>query len=251
MQTLAALDRSVARLAQLARTLDDADVTGQAYPAEWTIAQTFSHLGSGAEIMRRRVESIIAGRELPGDFMQEVWDEWNARSPVAQRDDAGASDAALMAVLHGATDAQRAAFTMSLGPFELDFDGMIGMRLNEHALHTWDIAVAVDPAASLPQEVVPALLGNLDIPLRFGAKPTGVERTVAITTTDPERHISVAMSVDAVATDLDAADGPSDVTLPAESFVRLVYGRLDAAHTPLVGGDAEALDDVRAAFPGF
>ncbi len=40
------------------------------------------------------------------------------------------------------------------------------------------------------------------------------------------------------------------MTLPAEAFVRLVYGRLDAAHTPPVDTDGVSLDDLRAAFPG-
>jgi hypothetical protein len=44
----------------------------------------------------------------------------------------------------------------------------------------------------------------------------------------------------------------ADLTLPAEAFLRLVYGRLDAAHTPSsVTGDTARLADLRKAFPGF
>jgi hypothetical protein len=44
----------------------------------------------------------------------------------------------------------------------------------------------------------------------------------------------------------------ADLTLPAEAFVRLVYGRLDRAHTPSsVTGDTARLADLRKAFPGF
>jgi hypothetical protein len=42
-----------------------------------------------------------------------------------------------------------------------------------------------------------------------------------------------------------------DLELPSEAFIRLVYGRLDPAHTPAVNGSPTLLDDLRAAFPGF
>ena len=44
--------------------------------------------------------------------------------------------------------------------------------------------------------------------------------------------------------------GAPDLRLPAESLVRLVYGRLDPAHTP-VAADSTGLDDLRGLFPGF
>jgi len=47
------------------------------------------------------------------------------------------------------------------------------------------------------------------------------------------------------------ADPAVDVELPAEAFVRLVYGRLDPDHTPPFHGEATALDQLRHAFPGL
>jgi hypothetical protein len=44
--------------------------------------------------------------------------------------------------------------------------------------------------------------------------------------------------------------GAADLTLFAEAFVRLVYGRLDPVHTPPFDGDAALLDQLRAVFPG-
>lgn len=43
----------------------------------------------------------------------------------------------------------------------------------------------------------------------------------------------------------------SDITMPAEAFIRLVYGRLDPAHTPPSDGDTAHLDELRRAFPGI
>src|SRR5258707_1070265 len=39
--------------------------------------------------------------------------------------------------------------------------------------------------------------------------------------------------------------------LPAEAFIRLVYGRLDPAHTPSVETRRADLDELRQVFPGF
>jgi hypothetical protein len=43
--------------------------------------------------------------------------------------------------------------------------------------------------------------------------------------------------------------GP-DLVLPAEAYARLVYGRLDAEHTPAFEGDPSALELLRRVFPG-
>jgi hypothetical protein len=42
---------------------------------------------------------------------------------------------------------------------DLDIAGLAGLRLGEHALHTWDIAVALDPAATL----LPRTGGDADV----------------------------------------------------------------------------------------
>jgi hypothetical protein len=41
------------------------------------------------------------------------------------------------------------------------------------------------------------------------------------------------------------------VRLPAEAFLRLVYGRLDPDHTPPVSPQDVELGTLRAMFPGF
>jgi hypothetical protein len=44
---------------------------------------------------------------------------------------------------------------------------------------------------------------------------------------------------------------PVVLRLPAESFVRLLSGRLDAAHTPAELADDAVLARLRPVFPGF
>ena len=45
--------------------------------------------------------------------------------------------------------------------------------------------------------------------------------------------------------------GLSELRLPAEAFVRLLYGRMDKAHTPPAESAGVELDELRPLFPGF
>jgi len=249
--SLDALGQSVALLESIEHDLPPDKVRAPAYPTEWTIADVFSHIGSGAVILRRRFEDALGGVESDPDFNQRVWDEWNAKEPESQVSDATGADLALLESLERTNDAQRAAFHLSFGPFELDFDGFAGLRLGEHALHTWDVAVALDPSATLPASSTEILIGTVGRTAAFAGKPSGTERTVHVTTSAPERGFTVAIGTDAVElTPSDPAASP-DLELPSEAFIRLVYGRLDPAHTPTVGGSQGVLDQLRSVFPGF
>ena len=43
-----------------------------------------------------------------------------------------------------------------------------------------------------------------------------------------------------------------DLSMPAEAFIRLIYGRLDTEHTPAtVSGDLASLSQLRSIYPGF
>ena len=59
---------------------------------------------------------------------------------------------------------------------EFDFDGFVGLRLNEHALHLWDVEVALDPAATVAAGSVDAMVDNLGM---FAASPASRRRTGA------------------------------------------------------------------------
>jgi len=79
---------------------------------------------------------------------------------------------------------------------------------------------------------------------------------VEIITSDPDRtyRLSVADAVKLSPSDSAAGATPATATvhMPSESLVRLVYGRLDAEHTPKsVKADGVDLDALRSVFPGF
>jgi uncharacterized protein (TIGR03083 family) len=248
---LSALRTSVDRLANLVRPLDDVAVTGRAYPSQWTIADVLSHLGSGAVIAQRRVDDALSGSPTPEDFNAGVWDEWNAKSPRIKVDDGLLADGAFVARLEAVAPGERARFRTSMGPFEFDWDAFVGMRLNEHLLHEWDVTVSADPAATLAADGAALVVDNLELIGRFTAKPNGDPRAITVRTTDPDRSFAVTIEPGTVTLASAATADQPDLSMPAESFVRLVYGRLDPGHTPpSVAGELAALDQLRAVFPG-
>src|SRR5260370_23301700 len=93
---LAVLRSSVARLRTMTEGLDDRSLVARAYPTEWTIADVLSHIGSGAVIMRRRIDDGLRGEPTPDGSAPSVWDEWNTKSPRQKADDALAVDGELL-----------------------------------------------------------------------------------------------------------------------------------------------------------
>lgn len=252
-QALRALRASVERLRSGAERFAPGDLARMSYAKDWTIAQVLSHLGSGAVIMRHQIGEALGGDRPDPSFAQGVWDEWNAKPPERQAADALVADASLIERLDAVTDDERARFELALGPFQLDFAGVIRMRLNEHALHSWDIAAASDPAARLAPDAVAIVIDNLDIIARFGAKPDGQRDQFDVVTTEPDRRFRLELAGDTASlTPTDPGErSNADLELPAEAFIRLVYGRLDPAHMPAdVTSNGGALDKLRRTYAG-
>jgi uncharacterized protein (TIGR03083 family) len=249
-EALPALHASVGRLRRVVGGLQPGQVRQSAYPSEWTIADTLSHLGSGAVILRRRFEEIVGGRQTDDQFSQSVWDEWNAKPPEDQAAEALAADATLLNSLESSTDGQRRDFLFAVGPMQLDFDGFVGLRLSEHVVHTWDVEVAVDPAVGLAEEAVPVMIDRMGMVAGFVGKPIGLDTEVNVELHRPERRITVVLAPDSVRLDVGGPGAEPDLVLSAEAFIRLVYGRLDPEHTPPDTAGA-GLDRLRQVFPGL
>ena len=125
------------------------------------------------------------------------------------------------------------------------------MRVNEHALHTWDVEVAFDDGARLPDTAAAVVVDNLGLIARFTGRPPGEAIDARVRTVHPARHFVVRLAP--ASTELlpeEGGDEP-DLELPAESFCRLVYGRLDEDHCPPVRAqDMAVLGLLRQVFPG-
>ncbi len=245
-----ALQASIVRLRNLVEGLSEDQLRLPAYPTEWTVADVLSHIGSGGEIMRLRIEASVTGNELPDDFAPPIWDSWNAKSPGAQAADALAVDRAFVERIESLTADERASVRLAFGPVELDFGGAVRARLNEHAVHTWDVDVTLDPAAVIPADAAAAVVDNLALIASFSGRAIGGARAVHVRTSDPVRDFELTLGPDAVSLTPCADAHAPDVELPAEAFIRLVYGRLDPDHTPaaLEGVD---LSELRGVFLGI
>jgi uncharacterized protein (TIGR03083 family) len=250
---LDALRASVIRLRALAEGLAAGQLTAPSYCSEWTIAQVLSHIGSGAVIMRIRVDDVVAGRTAPDDVAPSVWDEWNAKAPAVQAADAMVADRALIDRLGDVTPDERAGFAYALGPLRLDFDALVRLRLNEHTLHSWDVAVALRPEATLDPEATALVVDNIAFIAGFTARPPDVTRELGVRTRDPERRFRLGLTPEGVSLAPRDGDGVEpDLDLPAEALIRLVYGRLDPDHTPDgVVAPEGVLDLLRRTFPGL
>jgi uncharacterized protein (TIGR03083 family) len=244
------LELSIGHLQSVVEPLSESDYVASAHPTEWTVADVMSHIGSAAIIFKHGIENSLADRETPPEFNQSVWDVWNAKTPHAQVTDALDADQALLARLKELTPDERDHYKLNLGPMIFDFDRAVGLRLGEHVFHTWDIEEAFNKEARLQPEAVPFLFANLELLMRFAAKPSGNEHTLHIRTSDPRKDYELILTNDSVSLGEVDEHEEVDLELPAEAFLRLAYGRLDAEHTP-AGIDPTHLDELRRVFPGF
>ncbi len=255
---IAALRNSHERLASLVEAMSEEELTGQSYDRDWTVAQVLSHLGSGAEIALLMLEATLAGEPMDREVMGPIWDTWNAKTPRQQMADCLAADDTHIKRLEGLTDAELGGISADFFGMTLDAAGLCRMRLSEHAVHTWDVAVALDPAAEVAPDAVELLMVQLPMLAGWTGKAEGGPFRLRLRGTEPEADFVLEVT-DKVALGAwpgeDAAGATADgqVQMPAEALLRLVYGRLDPGHTPQVeiSGDPGLLDRARAALPGL
>jgi len=253
---ISALRHSHDRLRAAVEPLSADQLEQQSYASEWSIAQVLSHLGSQAEIFGLFLESGLTGQEPPGrEQFEPIWDRWNGKTPQAQASDALRADQATLERFESLGAEEQARLRLSAFGMELDTAGLARMRVSEHALHAWDVLVALDPAATVSPDAVALLIDTLDQLAARSGKPDGQQRKVRVTTADPDRQFTLETGEAVTLTPADGEATPelglSEVQLPAEAFVRLLYGRMDKAHTPAAETAGVELDELRPLFPGF
>ena len=147
-----ALRQSQNRFTSVVSPLSDTAVRDRSYDDEWSIADVASHLGSQAEIFGLFLDAGIDGTEPPNhDAFLAIWDRWNAKPPTEQVSDSVAANESLVARIEEIPTDDRGAFAVEMFGGTRDLDGLAAMRLSEHAVHTWDIAVALDPERRCPR----------------------------------------------------------------------------------------------------
>jgi hypothetical protein len=145
---------------------------------------------------------------------------------------------------------------MGFLPAPVDVATAASFRLEEFALHSWDVAVASDPSAVLAADAVEPTLAVIPFLIGWIGKPDdaldGRQLNVAVHTTEPTRDFGLLIA-DKVMLGDAPTDPDADLHLPAESWLRLATGRLGVEHTPAevsVTGPL-TLPQLRQIFPGF
>jgi uncharacterized protein (TIGR03083 family) len=256
-QWVTTLRQSHDHLAGIVGSLDVGAVEGPSYCSEWNVAQVLSHLGSGAEIGLANLEAMVAGQPAPArELYQSIWDTWNAKSPADMAADALVSDEKHVSRLESLSDDQLNGLSSQFMGRTLDATGIVGMRLAEHAVHVWDIEVTVNSAAEIQPGATALIVGLL--PSRVGRlargdRPAAAPLEVAVETVAPSGQYTLSVADEVTLVDGPTAEPAERLAMPAEALIRLVYGRLDADHTPdAVAVDGPVtLDEWRVLFPGF
>jgi uncharacterized protein (TIGR03083 family) len=250
---IAVLRNSHERLAGLVRPLTPDQLRAQSYDTEWTIAQVLSHLGSGAEIATLSLAAALGGRgQLDQSAFPAIWDTWNNRTPDVQAADSLTWDGEHVRRLEQLTDAELDSIRLDFFGRQFDAAGLVQLRLSEHAIHVWDVAVSVDPGASVAGDAILPVMEQVTHLLQFVAKPAGDSFRVRLRTTAPDGDYLLDVGESVTLTDwADGSEADGEIRLPAEALLRLFYGRLDPEHTPEYAAEGIDLDRLRPVFPGF
>jgi uncharacterized protein (TIGR03083 family) len=247
-----ALRHSHDTLQAMAGPLDVDQLQRQSYASEWSIAQVLSHIGSQAEIFGLFLDAGLSGQDPPGpEAFAPIWAAWNAKSPLDQAADALRVDETVTERFESMDDGQLKRFRLRVFGMDLDAAGLARMRLGEHAIHTWDIAVALEPGATVAPDAVGLLIDTLGQLAARAGKPGGIQRRLHVSTTSPVRHFTLETGEKVTLVASEHSEGLPELALPAEAFIRLVYGRLGPAHTPPVETRGADLGELRQIFPGF
>lgn len=244
-------------LAEFAASLSDDQLAQRSGATEWTIAEALSHLGSGGEITLAGLRNALDGQPAPdADFNPPVWDRWNALSAADKRAGALEQSAALVTAFDALDRQQRNSLEIGVFymPTPLPLATFAGLRLNEVALHGWDVRAGIDPSAELldtSAEVLGELYAeHLGFLLGYVTKPERVEAPVVLDLAGS----GLAISIDDTVT-VGPPTGPATATFrgPLGAAIRLVAGRLRPEHTPpgieITGNVTPA--ELREVFPGY
>ncbi len=239
------------RFTELVSSLDHDQLTGPSYADDWSIADVASHLGSQAEIFTLFFDSAIDGTDAPGrEVFAPIWDRWNALAPEDQAAESIRANAGLVEKLESMSADQRSRFRLNLFGQDRDLAGFLFVRMGEHALHSWDIAVALDPTARLAADVTELLIDEAPSMAAHAGRPQESPGSLPIRTTDPVRSYVLATWPEVKLEPAEADPSADALTLPAEALLRLLAGRLDEEHLPDSVTD-DRLDALRVVFPGY
>jgi uncharacterized protein (TIGR03083 family) len=256
---IAALRSGNDSLTGLVSGYSDEQLAGPTWADEWDVSQVLSHLGSGAEITQNGLQAALEGKPNPGmEFNQTVWARYDGASRRERLTWFLAANEAATQAYESLSEETRDSLKIDMGflPAPVDVAVAATFRLSEFALHSWDVRVATDPAATVAPEATPHLLPQMVMMAGFLGKPEALEgksAVIAVTTTDPGGEWTLRLG-EQVSVSAGAPERPDGtLTLPAEAWARLVTGRLKPPYIPagITTTGAADLELLRRVFPKF
>jgi uncharacterized protein (TIGR03083 family) len=234
-------------LVSRAKDLTDDQLAATSGATEWPVAQVLSHLGSQAEIALAGLPATLSGGEAPGqDFNEAVWARWNALDNRAKAAGFVEHSSALLAAIEAVPDRDERTVKLAFLPFPLGFAAVMGMRLNEYALHHWDVVQGLDGDARIDDETATLMAQHLADGLSFMLGFIGKADQLAEPTV--LRADSLVLTIDQAVSVTPDATPTATLRAPLEAGIRLLNGRL--REDVVVEGNV-TLSDLRKVFPGY
>jgi len=254
----AVLARSHADLAAFALSITPGEETRGSYCTEWSVAQVYSHLGSGAEIEVARIRAALSG-EPPLDPAQ-IWQRWNALTHAEMISGFASADAHYLQLIDELDLNEVGDVEVAIDSFRVPLRTAMVLRLTEHALHSWDIYVAFNPDAEVardaadllidlyPREII-SLFASLQVAGKLGSA------SLRFDIAEPRRTQMMTFGESVTLTDSDGLEGGATghLGLPmASAWARLLTGRLDDDHLPpaVTSTGTPTFHDLRTALKG-
>ena len=237
--------------------LSDADLGRQSACDAWTVRDVAGHLANRAE---RQIASMTRGRSgdaspppgftRPADNM--AMSAANAAADIAYSQELGDAllptfrqhYAALAALLDGFSGDEWQANCWHPRRGTMTAREYVSQRIQELAVHDWDIRSAFDPDAALHPDAIPTLLGMSERWLRAaynpGDHPLESTKRFWFRIYDAEDiHVAIGPEGLAITTGQYSysADANLDLVVDchANGYLLLVYGRLDLSDPALYG----------------
>lgn len=264
-EVVSALKREYTTLANDIDAQPSSFVEQDSFCTNWKNYQVISHLGSGSELFQKTLETALDGKEAVGDETRKaVWGYFDGLAPQAVypefKDRLGKLFAYLDALPAEKQDAIVPTFAGAL-----PLPKALLTRLNEVALHVWDIQVKQDPALVLNEDSARLLLPMVIDRLPNRAKKDGLDtlggKALAFDIQNGTPHqftLSPGDERGSVENGL-ASDAAVTVQMSSEGFQRLVSGRLPIAQAVSSGqarlssadGNTEQASALNEIFPGY
>jgi uncharacterized protein (TIGR03083 family) len=255
---LKTLETESDRIGRYLRDLPPAALAGPTACAQWNVRDVVAHLIGVAETYAGSIDRGLAGDTAPppgrlpaGQATASLAADGIAQRALAVSQSLGervlttfeATGTQLNRALADLRPPQRATPCYHPGGL-VAAEQFIELRLKELAVHEWDIRAPADPDARLSAASLPAILttifesiasGSLRWAFWAGPALAAPVRYRFVLSGPGARELDVA--VDGATLRLEAAGGAPDVTLAcdSETFVLLVYGRLDLASAIATG----------------